>query len=113
MLVQAAAFGLASLVHRGVLLPGHAHSKAAIAETVIAGVLVLGLLVRGLQMAPARAAALLAQAFALLGTCVGLLTIAIGVGPQSGADLVFHIAVIALLVCGLVAAWRTPRTGAS
>jgi len=43
----------------------------------------------------------MAQGFALFGTCAGLVTIALGVGPRSVPDLVFHLSVVAVLVVGL------------
>jgi hypothetical protein len=57
--------------------------------------------------ASARAAGLAAQGFALLGTLVGIFTIVIGVGPRSVLDIIYHVAIVAVLVWGLVVAWRT------
>ena len=42
---EVAVFGLAALVHAGILVRGYEHRQAAIAETVIAAVLALGLAV--------------------------------------------------------------------
>jgi hypothetical protein len=39
---------------------------------------------------------------------VGLLTIAVGVGPRTAPDLVFHAAILAVLAWGLVVAARAP-----
>jgi hypothetical protein len=55
-----------------------------------------------------RRVGLAAQAFALLGTLVGVFTIAIGVGPRSGPDIAYHVAIAAALVWGLVVAKRAP-----
>ena len=41
------------------------------------------------------------QGFALLGTMVGLFTVAVGVGPRTTPDVVYHIAIIFVLVWGL------------
>ncbi|MCD6671869.1 MAG: hypothetical protein LT106_03365 [Burkholderiaceae bacterium] len=101
---QAALFAAASLVHAGVLFSGYEHSRAAIAEGVIALVLLAGLIVSGVRSASARTIALAVQGFALLGTLVGAFTIAVGVGPQTTADYVFHAVLLALLVWGLVVA---------
>ena len=46
---------------------------------------------------------------ALLGTLVGVFTIAIGVGPRTLPDIAYHVAIIAVLVGGLILAWRAPR----
>ena len=49
---------------------------------------------------------LVVQAFALLGTLVGGFTIAIGVGPQTTADIAFHLFLIALLLAGFVVLYK-------
>jgi hypothetical protein len=54
----------------------------------------------------ARAIGLTAQGFALLGTAVGLFTIAVGVGPRTAPDLAYHAAIVSVLVAGLVAVAR-------
>ncbi|HEX6927508.1 MAG TPA: hypothetical protein VF167_18940 [Longimicrobiaceae bacterium] len=113
LLVEALAFGFASLAHRGILVEGYYHQGAYTAETVIALVLALGLVVGLLAPGRARPTAIAAQAFALLGTCVGLLTIAIGVGPRTVPDVVYHLAIVAVLVWGLVVAVRERRAGAA
>jgi hypothetical protein len=38
---------------------------------------------------------------------VGAFTIAIGVGPRTVPDIVFHVVMIGVLVWGLVTAWST------
>ena len=104
--LEAAAFLGAALVHAGVLLPGYEHWKAATAETVIGAVLGAALLAVVLAPGSSRAIALGAQGFALLGTAVGLFTIAIGVGPRTVPDLAFHGAIVAVLIAGLVKVGR-------
>lgn len=103
---QAVLFAAASLVHAGVVLGGYEHSRAAIAEGVIALVLLAGLVASLARPASARTLALGAQGFALLGTLVGAFTIAVGVGPQTTADHVFHAVLLTLLVSGLAVAWK-------
>jgi hypothetical protein len=66
------------------------------------------LVVTALAPAASRAAGLGAQGSALVGTLVGLLTIALGVGPRTIPDLVFHAAILALLGVGLGRLWRRP-----
>jgi hypothetical protein len=104
--VEFAIFALASLVHRGVLARGYEHSKAAVAEAVIAAVLAAGLLLSFMRPWSARAYALVVQWFALLGTFVGVAMILIGVGPRTAPDLALHALMIVTLVFGLVAATR-------
>lgn len=103
--VQAILFAAACLVHAGVPFSGYEHSRAATAEGVIALVL-LAALVGGLSRPePARMIALAAQGIAFLGTLVGAFTIAVGVGPQTTADYLFHAVLLVLLASGLFIAW--------
>jgi hypothetical protein len=107
VLIEAAMFALASLVHGGHLAPGYDHRNARIAEAVIAVVLSLGLVASVVWPSQARRAALVAQAFALLGTLVGLFTIAVGVGPRTVPDVVYHVLIVALLAYGVAATRRS------
>ncbi len=107
MLLEGASFIAASLVHRGILVHGYEHDRAAVAETVIGGVLLAAAALAWLLPARTRAIGLGAQAFALLGTIVGLFTIAVGIGPRTAPDLAYHGSILALLVAGLVMAART------
>ncbi len=100
--LEASAFGAAALVHSGVLVRGYEHWKAATAESVIGVVLLVGLGVTVVTAQASRAVGLAAQAFALLGTLVGILTIAIGVGPRSALDIAFHVGFVVALITGLV-----------
>ena len=100
--LEASAFAGASLIHAGLLLPGHEHARAATAEGVIAAVLLAGLAIALARPRQSRAAGLWAQGFALLGTVTGVVAIALGVGPRTAPDLVFHAGVLALLAAGLV-----------
>jgi ABC-type uncharacterized transport system permease subunit len=112
LIVEAAAFCGAALVHAGLLAYGYEHRAAMVAETVIAAVLVLGLFVSAVAPRSSRAVGLIVQGFALLGTLVGAVMIGIGVGPQSGFDIALHAGFIALLVTGLTVVART-REGMS
>jgi len=99
--MEAAVFGLAALVHAGWLIRDYEHREARIAETVIATVLAVGLIVTWIRPASFRLAGLAAQGFALLGTLVGIFTIVVGVGPRTVPDLVYHVAIVIVLVYGL------------
>jgi hypothetical protein len=109
--VEAITFGAAALVHRGILVEGYRHREAFIAETVIASVLLAGLLASWLVRRRARIAGLAAQAFALLGTMIGLFTMAIGVGPRTVPDLVYHVLIVVVLIRGLVVTARARPAG--
>lgn len=104
--IEAALFALASGVHAGIVLDGFAHRMAMTAEGVIAAVLGIGLLVTLVKPDWARVTALLVQAFALLGTGVGIFAMVRGFGPQSDLDLAIHVVFVALLAYGLWGAWR-------
>jgi hypothetical protein len=94
-------------MHAGILARGYEHSKAPTAESVIGGVLLAALITTFVTPASSRAVALAAQAFALLGTVVGLFTIAIGVGPRTIVDLAIHAGFVTALVTGLVCVARS------
>jgi hypothetical protein len=110
LLFEAAAFALAALIHSGGIFAGYGHREARIAESIIAIVLLVGLVASLTRPAWTRVAALAAQVFALLATCVGILTIVVGVGPRTVPDIIYHVAIVVVLICGLAVAARTPRT---
>jgi predicted ferric reductase len=108
MLFEAATFAVASLVHSGVLISGYEHYRAHIAEEVIAIVLFGGLASSLIRPAWTRKAGLTAQAFALLGTLIGIFTIAIGIGPRTLPDITYHVTIVIVLVWGLVITKHVP-----
>jgi hypothetical protein len=108
LLFEGAAFAAASAVHAGVLIDGYRHERARTAESVIAAVLIAGLALTWLRPAWTRGVAIAAQGFALVGTLVGVFTIAVGIGPRTVPDVVYHVAIVALLAWGLAAARRLP-----
>lgn len=106
---EIALFACASTVHAGLLPFGEPHSRAATAEAIIAVILALGLVTGLVRPSLVRRAALAAQGLALVGTLVGAITIAIGIGPQTGGDKAFHLVLVAVLVFGLWLAGRIRR----
>jgi hypothetical protein len=111
MLFEAASFVVAALVHSGVLIQGYAHQEARTAEGVIAIVLLVGLALTWIRPAWTRQVGLAAQGFALLGTLVGVFTIAIGVGPRTVLDVAYHISIVIVLMWGLIVAARAQSDG--
>ena len=103
------AFWMASLVHSGFLLSGYQHRAAMVAEGVIGTVLVLGLMLISVHPGSTRTVGSVVQAFALLGTLVGIFMIVIGVGPHSRLDVAFHAMFVMLLVAGTALAGSTGR----
>jgi hypothetical protein len=106
LLFEGACFVLAALVHFGVLIHGYQHPYAPYAESLIAVVLLVGLALTWVWPEQTRSIGIVVQAFALLGTLVGLYTIAIGVGPRTVLDLAFHFGIVIVLVWGLFVAAR-------
>lgn len=111
MLFEAMTFVTAALVHSGKFVGGYQHYEARIAETVIAVVLLLGLLFSWLRPAWGRLAAVGAQGAALFGTLIGIVTVIVGVGPRTVPDVIYHIAIMIVLVFGLALAFRMGGLG--
>lgn len=101
LLLEAGAFLAASLVHSGYPVTGYEHAQARIAEGIIGLVLLAGLACTWARPAWTRGVGLAVQGFALLGTLVGAFTIAVGIGPRTAPDVVFHAGLVILLVWGL------------
>src|SRR5437867_1048915 len=76
------------------------------AESVIGIVLLLGWVLTWMRPRSTHGIGLAVQGFALLGTLVGIFTIAIGVGPRTAPDIAFHIGIVVVLVSGLIVAAR-------
>jgi hypothetical protein len=108
MVLEALTFLAAAAIHAGFLVSGYEHREARNAETVIAAVLLAGAAFASIPRWTRRAA-LAAQGFALALTCVGIGTIIAGIGPRSFADILYHIAIVAVLIYGLVTAARMHR----
>jgi hypothetical protein len=106
LFVEAAAFLAASLVHSGVLIRGDEHPGAMTAEGIIGAVLLVGGLLATALPGRTRLIAGATQAFALLGSLVGLYLAIRGVGPNTVPDLVFHAGIVITLAVGLIATVR-------
>ncbi len=114
--LQIAVFGLASLVHAGILAKGLEHARAATAEGTIAVLVTTALLLwlfGAFGVSTRYRVVLGAQLLALAGTLVGAVMIAIGVGPQTQLDMGFHAILLAMLLACIAATVRSkphPRT---
>jgi hypothetical protein len=106
LLFEAVTFVLASLIHFGLLVDGYEHDGARIPEAVIAAVLLIGLGSSLVRPDLTATAGVSAQGLALAGTLLGLFLVAIGVGPRTVPDVIYHIAIIVILAWGLSLAWR-------
>jgi hypothetical protein len=107
------AFIMASLIHFGVLMHGYEHRWAGRAEGVIGIALLIGCVLTWILPGWTRAIGIAVQAFALLGTSVGIYTIAIGIGPRTIPDITFHIAIVIALISGLAVTARAQKRVAS
>ena len=106
--LEVASFVLAALVHFGVLTRGYEHGSAATAESVIGTVLLVAFALTWALPARTPLIGIAGQAFALLGTLLGAFMIAIGIGPRTVPDLVYHAAILLALAWGLLVAARAP-----
>jgi hypothetical protein len=105
MLLEAATFGVAAVLHLDarfslvfVTVRGERVGQAAVGELIVAGVLVVGAIVVLARPADARRLACVVTGFAIFGVIVGLLTIALGVGPRTIPDLVYQVAIMTVLL---------------
>ena len=105
LVLETAMFVTAALIHFGDLVEGYRHQAAATGESVIAVVLLCGLAFSWRW--PTPQAVIAAQAFATLGVLVGLMTIAVGVGPRTVPDIAYHVSILITLIAGLAIAVRT------
>jgi hypothetical protein len=110
VLLEAAAFIAAALTHFGILVDGYKHRQAGTAESVIGMVLLAGWLATFIRQSWTNRIALAVQAFALLGTLVGIFTIVVGVGPRTIPDLVYHACIVIVLLSGLAVTIRARTT---
>lgn len=72
-------------------------------------VLLIGFVSIWMLPAWTRGIGIAVQAFALLGTCVGIYTIAIGIGPRTLPDIAFHVAIVIALLAGLMVTFRARK----
>lgn len=101
LLVQATTFLIGCVAHSGLLMAGYEHRQASIIEAVLALVLYAAAAMSWIKPAWTRSDALATQGIALLGALVGMFTIFAGTGPSTGAEIVYQLIVVALLVWGL------------
>jgi hypothetical protein len=110
VLLEAVAFIAAALTHFGILVDGYKHRQAGTAESVIGIVLLAGWLATFIRQSWTNRIAVVVQAFALLGTLVGIFTIVVGVGPRTVPDLVYHACIVIVLLFGLAVSIRARST---
>jgi polyferredoxin len=107
MALAAASLLVAASLHAGLVIPGPL-DQAAMYETGVAVILVIGLALTFIGLAWARWGGLAATVLALAGASIGLYLALRGLGPNTVPDIVYHVALVALLVVGIAVAWRVP-----
>lgn len=105
LFIEAASLIVAAALHAGIVIQGP-FDQAAIYESSIAVILLIGLGLTLLGPTAARVAALVAQSVGLAGASLGLYLALRGVAPNTVLDIVYHVALMALLIAGLTVAWR-------
>jgi hypothetical protein len=113
MFVEAIAFFIASAIHSGALIDASVDPAANVAEGIIGAVLLLAAIVTTVRPSWTRVVGVLAQGFGLLGSLIGLYLAIRGVGPNTVPDVIFHVAIVAMLAIGVVAAFRVPARSPS
>lgn len=113
IVVAALSLLIASQIHFGNLVSGYEDQGAAVPESVIGGVMLLGLLFSWARAPWGRRAAIGALAFGLAGSTLGLVLVAIGVGPRTVPDVIYHVLLVTTLVVGLIQSLRRPSVGGS
>ena len=109
MLVEAAAFGVASYLHLDGRIPlgfttitGEHFGRASVPEAVIGAVLAAGAVVVAVAPGRARTAALGATGFAAVGVLAGLGFVLTSSRPHIAADLAYHLTMLLVLLTGLI-----------
>lgn len=104
MAVAALSLLVAAALHAGLIIPGP-FDDAAMYESGIAGLLAVGLGMTFIGPAWAGWGGLAVVGLALAGASIGLYVALRGLGPNTVADIVYHVALIGLLLGGVAAAW--------
>lgn len=106
-ILAAAALSLfvVAAVHAGLVIPGP-FDEAAVYEASVGVVLTIGLGLTFVGPTVARWGGITALVIALVGASIGMYMAIRGIGPNSVPDMVYHVALIAFLLTGIVVAWR-------
>jgi hypothetical protein len=100
---------IAAALHSGIVIPGP-FEQAAIYEGSLGVILALAFGLTFLAPTSARAIAVAAQGLTLVGASLGLYLALRGAAPDTPLDIVYHVALIGLLLVGIGVAWRVPTS---
>ena len=103
MTVAALSLVVVAALHAGLVIPGR-FDDAAMYETGVATVLMVGIGLTFIGPTWARWGGLAAMVLALAGASIGLYMALRGLAPNTIADIVYHVAVIAPLLVGIAVA---------
>lgn len=105
MLVEAASFAAAAVVHLGhrialgpLVVAGERATSTAVVELVIGALLALGGLAVLATTLRARLFASMVTLLAIVGAIVGLVTISLGTSPRTIPDLAYDIVIMVVLL---------------
>jgi uncharacterized membrane protein len=98
---------IVAALHAGLIVAGP-FNDAAMYEAGFAAVLTIGLGLTLVGPKWARWGALIALVLALAGASIGLYMAIRGIAPNTIPDMVYHLALIALLLVGIAVALRGP-----
>jgi len=99
--IEALLFGAASLVHAGASSVDYGYMGTAMAEALVSAILILSIVASILRFWPPRTVALTAQ-----GAVLGVVTIAISIGPQTRPDHIFHAILLVVLALGWIVTFK-------
>ena len=103
-------FALAALPHYGILGGVYeSQPTAIIVHSSIAGELFLGFALTWFRRARTRAIALTVQGVAVFAALLGVVTTAMGIGPQTVPEIGFHGGILVVLAVAIAISWRASR----
>lgn len=105
LFIQSASLLVAAALHAGIVIRGP-FEQAAMYEGSLGVILAIALGLTFLAPGSAGLLGLVAQGLTLAGATIGLYLAVLGVAPHTPLDIVYHVALIGLLVVGLGVAWR-------
>src|SRR5438552_3690411 len=106
VVLEAVVFAIAALLHAGVPLPVGIAEPVIIPAAIVEGLITLFFAVSAYALftrsAWAWPAATFAHAFAAAGILLGITALALGAGPTTGANYIYHRVMLAVAAAALV-----------